>query len=345
MAPTIHDVARLAEVSIKTVSNVLNDYPHIRPATRQRVLDAIEALGYTPNLTARGLRSGRTGLVSLVVPDLRNAYFAELADAVVRAADARGLSVVIAQSGGERERELDLLRGTGARMVDGILFSALALGEQDHDLLAAVRTPLVLLGERVLQGPTDHVTMRNTEGARAATEHLLAQGRRRLVALGTTTGPAPAAAALRLEGYRQALAGAGVPLDPDLVVGVDGWFRSTGAAATREFLARGIPFDGVVAFNDALALGAMRVLQEAGLRIPADVALIGFDDLDETRYSLPTLSTIDPGRAEIAEVAVHHLQERIEAAGQPLPPRDHLTAFRLVVRESSAPVPAPAAGA
>ena len=102
MPPTIHDVARLAEVSIKTVSNVLNDYPHIRPATKQRVLDAIATLDYTPNLTARGLRSGRTGLVSLIIPDLRNAYFAELADIVVRAAEAQGLSVMIAQSNGDR---------------------------------------------------------------------------------------------------------------------------------------------------------------------------------------------------------------------------------------------------
>ncbi len=339
MTPTIHDVARLAGVSIKTVSNVLNDYPHIRPATKQRVLDAIESLGYTPNLTARGLRSGRTGLISLVIPDLRNAYFAELADTVMRAAERQGLSVVIAQSGGERERELDLLRGSRARMVDGILFSALALGEQDHDLLAAVRTPLVLLGERVLHGPTDHVTMRNTEGLRAATEHLLHQGRRRLVALGTTPGPAPGSAALRLQGYRQALDTAEIPFDPDLVVDVDGWFRSTGAAAVRDFLARDVPFDGLVAFNDALALGAMRVLQEAGLRIPADVALIGFDDLDETRYSLPTLSTIDPGRQEIAEVAVRYLRERIAGAEPVPPPRGHLADFRVVVRESSAPVP------
>ncbi|GAA1427620.1 LacI family DNA-binding transcriptional regulator [Microlunatus lacustris] len=339
MSPTIHDVARLAEVSIKTVSNVLNDYPHIRPATKQRVLDAIEALGYTPNLTARGLRSGRTGLISLVIPDLRNAYFAELADTVMRAAEPHGLSVIIAQSGGERERELDLLRGSRARMVDGILFSALALGEQDHDLLATVRTPLVLLGERILHGPTDHVTMRNTEGLRAATEHLLAQGRRRVVALGTTPGPAPGSAALRLEGYRQALAAAEVPFDPELVVDVDGWFRSTGAEAVRTFLTRGVPFDGVVAFNDAVALGAMRVLQEAGLRIPDDVALIGFDDLDETRYSLPTLSTVDPGRQEIAEVALRYLGERITPADPAPPPRGHLAAFRVVVRESSGAVP------
>ncbi len=338
MPPTIHDVARLAEVSIKTVSNVLNDYPHIRPATRQRVLDAIAALDYTPNLTARGLRSGRTGLINLIIPDLRNAYFAELADMVVRAADAQGLSVVIAQSRAERKRELDLLRGPRAQMVDGILFSMQALGERDNELLSQVRTPMVLLGERILQGPKDHVTMHNTAGAKAATRHLLDQGRRRVLALGAEPGEGVSSAALRLEGYRQGLDEVGVPFDPALVVELSGWYRSTGAAAMRDFLEQRVPFDAVVAFNDVIALGAMRVLQEAGLRIPKDVAVIGFDDLDETRYSLPTLSTVDPGVQEIAEVAVRYLKERIDAPKVVIPPRQHLTAFRVVQRESSAPV-------
>jgi DNA-binding LacI/PurR family transcriptional regulator len=338
MPPTIHDVARLAEVSIKTVSNVLNDYPHIRPATRQRVLDAIAALDYTPNLTARGLRSGRTGLISLIIPDLRNTYFAELADVVVRAADAQQLSVVIAQSRGERERELDLLRGPRAQMVDGILLSAQALVEQDNDFISKMRTPVVLLGERILQGPKDHVTMRNTAGAKAATRHLLDQGRHRILALGAVPGEDVGSAALRLEGYRQALDEAGVPFDPALVVHVSGWFRSTGAAATRNFLEQRVPFDGVVAFNDAIALGAMRVLQEAGMRIPQDVAVIGFDDIDETRYSVPTLSTVAPGVEEIAAVAVRYLKQRIDAPKEVIPPRQHLTAFRVVQRESSAPL-------
>ncbi|WP_375423324.1 LacI family DNA-binding transcriptional regulator [uncultured Friedmanniella sp.] len=336
MAPTIHDVARLAEVSIKTVSNVLNDYPHIRPATKQRVLDAIKTLDYRPNLTARGLRSGRTGLVSLIIPDLRNAYFAELADVVMGAADQRGLSVIISQSGADRERELSLLRGPRMQLVDGILFSVLALSESDHDLLAEIRTPMVLLGERILHGPKDHVTMRNTAGMRAATEHLISQGRRRLLAFGADDAQGLGSATLRLEGYQQALAAADIAFDEDLVVDVVGWFRSTGAAAMRAFLDRGIAFDGVVAFNDAIALGAMRVLQEAGLSIPDDVAVIGFDDIDETRYTLPTLSTVDPGRREIAEVSLRFLAERIEQPSMSdLPPREYLSEFSVIARESS----------
>ncbi len=244
MTTTIHDVARLAEVSIKTVSNVLNDYPYIRPATKQRVLDAIRSLGYQPNLTARGLRSGRTGLISLIIPDLRNAYFAELADVVMRATDAQGLSVIISQSGADREREINLLKGPRTQMVDGILFSALALGEQDTDLVASVTTPMVLLGERILDGPTDHVTMRNTEGVRAATQHLLDQGRRRILAFGADHRHGLSSAILRLDGYRQALEAAGVPYDESLLVEAIVWFRSTGAAAMRDFLDRGTPSTG-----------------------------------------------------------------------------------------------------
>ena len=176
--------------------------------------------------------------------------------------------------------------------------------------------------------------MRNTEGARAATEHLLAQGRRRIVAFGTDPNMEHGSAGLRFNGYRQALAAAGVPFDQALTVDVIGWFHGTGAAAMRSFLERGIPFDGVVGFNDLIALGAIRVLQEAGLRVPRDVAVIGFDDIDEARYSLPSLSTIDPGREEIAEVAVSYLKQRI-ASDQDVPPREYLSDFRLVQRESS----------
>jgi len=266
---------------------------------------------------------------------LRNAYFAELADELMRAADAQGLSVIIAQSGGDRQSELGLLREPRARMVDGIVFSPLALGERDTPLLAKVKTPMVLLGERILEGPKDHVTMRNTEGVRAATEHLLAQGRRRIVAFGTDPNMEHGSAGLRFEGYRQALEAAGVPYDPALAVDVIGWFHGTGATAMRGFLEKGIPFDGLVGFNDLIALGAMRVLQEAGLRVPHDVAVIGFDDIDEAQYSLPSLSTIDPGREEIAEVAVRFLKQRI-ASDADVPAREHLSDFRLVQRESTA---------
>jgi DNA-binding LacI/PurR family transcriptional regulator len=332
---TLHDVARLAGVSIKTVSNVINDYPHIRPVTRTKVEAAIDELGYQPNLSARSLRSGRSGVISLLIPDLRNAYFAELADAVMRAAQAKGLSVIIEQMPGGKKEELEILRGPRMQLVDGILYSVLALGEEDAHQLDN-RMPMVLLGDRIFHGPKDHVTMQNTAGVKAATEHLLSLGRRRVAALGAHPGEVVGSAGLRLDGYRQALAEAGVDYDPAIVIPVSTWHRKDGAEAMRTFLAEGVPFDGLVAFNDSMALGAMRVMQEAGLRIPEDVAVIGFDDIDETRYSIPSLSTIDPSKDEIAETAVDLLLERIEHPESDVPPRDLATVFRVIQRESTA---------
>jgi len=336
MAATLHDVARIAGVSIKTVSNVINDYPHIRPTTKQRVLDAIAELDYQPNLSARSLRSGRTGVIGLAVPELSLSYFAELADAVIRSAERHGVTVLIEQTGGDRAREIELLTSPRRQLTDGLIFSALGMDSDDSEYLR-VGYPLVLLGERIFGGPTDHVTMRNVDAARAATEHLIALGRRRIAVVGAHEGEVIGSAGLRLRGYREALEAAGIPFDPALIGYTTLWHRSNGADAMRALLASGVEFDAVFGLNDTLTLGAMRVLQEAGLRIPKDVAAIGFDDLDEAQYSLPTLTTIDPGREEIAETAVRVLLERIASTDLALPPREILADFRIVERESTAP--------
>ncbi|WP_432487952.1 LacI family DNA-binding transcriptional regulator [Kineococcus sp. SYSU DK018] len=334
MSVTLHDVAKAAGVSIKTVSNVVRGQGSFSAATRERVRVAIEQLGYRPNVAARGLRTGHLGVISLIVPDIRNPYFAELADAVMTVAAGHDLLVVIEQSRGEREVELELLHGERTQMVDGILFSALGLID-GHGVAASITTPVVVLGEPIADWPTDHVTMRNTEGAQTATQHLIEEGRRRIAALGALRGHQRGTAALRLAGYRQALAGAGLPYDEDLVLDVGAWTRAAGAEGTRRLLHEHPDVDGLVAFNDAMALGAVRVLGDAGRAVPADVAVVGFDDIDETRYSVPALSTIKPGLSDIATTAVGYLLERIHAANSTLPARSHLADFELLVRESS----------
>ncbi|PPF45081.1 LacI family transcriptional regulator [Rathayibacter sp. AY1B7] len=332
MAVTLHDVARAADVSIKTVSNVINDYPHVRPATRSRVQAAIAQLGYRPNLSARSLRRGRTGVIGLALPELSLPYFAELADSVMRAADERGLTVLIEQTGGDPERERSVLASERRQLTDGLLFSPLGLADEDA---LAVGFPLVLLGERIFTGLVDHVTMQNTAAAHAATAHLLASGRRRIVALGTHPDAAVSSASLRLEGYRAALAEAGIAYD-ERMIGVSGpWRRSGGAEAMRRVLASGLDFDAVFALNDTLALGAVRALQEAGVRVPEEVAVIGFDDIDEAGYSSPSLSSVDSGRDEIARTAVEVLQARIEGT-RTGPGTLHEAAFTVVARESTA---------
>lgn len=333
MAVTLHDVARLAEVSIKTVSNVIHDYPHIRPATREKVEAAIAELGYTPNLTARNLRSGRTGAIALALPDLGLPYFAELAALVIQEAEAAGVVVLVEQTGADRVRELDLLRSPRLKLTDGLIFSPLGMGQEDAAALD-VSFPLVLLGERIFDGPTDHVTMRNVEAARAATEHLISQGRRRIAVVGAHEGEVLGSAALRLQGYREALEAAGIAYDETIVGYTTLWHRANGADSMRELLARGGEFDAVFGLNDTLALGAMRVLQESGRRVPDDIAVVGFDGLDEAAYSIPSLTTVDPGRAWIAKTAVSTLLARI-AGDADAPARTLLADFRILERESA----------
>ncbi len=338
MAATMHDVARIAGVSIKTVSNVINDYPHVRPGTRDRVKQAIAQLEYRPNLSARGLRSGRTGVIGLAVPSLRENYFAELADAVIRAAEKRGLGVMVEQTSGQREAELRAVSASRPRFLDGLLFSPVSLGQADAEALAVDR-PLVLLGERIFDGPTDHVTMHNMSSAQAAVEHLLSLDRGRIALVGADLERSDEtnSANLRLRGYLRALEQAGIELDPSLVrpTPMSQWNRAGGAAALHRMIEEGVDFDAVFALTDTLGLGILRALGEEGRRVPDDVAVIGFDNIDESRYSLPSLSTVDSGRDEIAAIAVDRLIERISEKGERRPPETFKPAFRIVRREST----------
>ncbi|GIF00553.1 LacI family DNA-binding transcriptional regulator [Paractinoplanes rishiriensis] len=335
---TMRDVARRAGVSSKTVSNVLNGYPYIKESTRARVLAAIDELGYQMNISARNLRSGRTGIIALAVPELTLPYFAQLCDAVIEAAGAKGWTVIVEPTGGVRERELDVLSGVRRHLVDGVIFSPLALGPDEAQYLQ-VDFPLVMLGERILHGPTDHVAISNAEAARTATQHLLDLGRRRIAVIGANPGEVAGAATVRLDGYLAALEAAGIKRDDDLILAPGLWWhRTAGAGAMQRLLDAGTQFDAVFGFNDTLALGALHVLLRSGRRIPEDVAVIGFDDIEETRFSMPPLTSIEPGREQIARTAVDLLAERIAGKG-PTEHREIYADFTLQVRESTAGLP------
>jgi DNA-binding LacI/PurR family transcriptional regulator len=250
--------------------------------------------------------------------------------------------VLIEQTNGDRTKELRSLSGGRLHLTDGLLFSPVSLGQGDADALD-VQIPLVLLGERIFGGPTDHVTMHNTSSARAAVEHLLALGRTRVALIGApSAGDADASSGtLRLDGYRQALAAAGIPEAPELIRVAEPWNRETGARAVRRMLEEGVSFDAVFALNDTLGLGVLRALGEAGIRVPEDVAVIGFDDIDESRFSVPSMSSVDTGRDEIAEFAVELLVDRIAEKGERRQPRQVKPDFRIVARESTGVVETP----
>ncbi|RFA10270.1 LacI family transcriptional regulator [Subtercola boreus] len=313
---TLKDVGDYVGVSAKTVSNVVNNTGWVGDELKERVHRAIVELGYRPNAAARQLRSGRSGMIALALPDLAQPYFAELASAVVRAAAARSITVLINQTNGDFEAERRIADGVGIPVMDGVILSALALTARDlthrEDSM-----PIVLLGEHIGESAFPHVAVDSAKAAEAATNHLLASGRRRIAAIGAQSDAPRETADLRLAGYRAALAGAGITPDPTLVAFVNEFQRADGVAAMKGLLANGADFDAVFAFNDLLALGAMHTLISRGIRVPEDVAVIGFDDIEEGRFATPPLTSISPDKDAIAHAALDLLLD----AGKPDPTR------------------------
>lgn len=339
---SLRDVATRAGVSVKTVSNVVNGYVHVSPETRSRVQAVLDELNYRPNLSARSLRRGRSGLIALALPELEVPYFAELSRHIVQAAESHGWTVLIDQTEGLAERERLVMDGIRAHLIDGLIFSPLASGRRE---LTARRdkTPMVLLGERVYDGPVDHVGIDNVAAAQAAVTHLLSLGRRRIGAIGEQRRPSAGTARLRSMGYVQALTGAGIAIDEEIVMTSASYHRADGAAAMLRLLALPRPPDAVFCYNDLLALGAMRTLYERGVRVPEDIAVMGFDDIEEGRFSAPSLTTVRPDKAHIAATAVALLAARVDDHDES-GPREVTAPHDLAVRESTSGRVQPAGG-
>jgi DNA-binding LacI/PurR family transcriptional regulator len=242
-------------------------------------------------------------MIALALPDLSQPYFAELASALVRAAEERSITVLISQTNGQADAERRISDGVGIPVMDGLILSALALGVDDLTTRLD-STPLVLLGEHIGVSPFPHVAVDNAAAARAATEYLLSLGCRRIAAIGAQSVAPKETADLRLAGYRAALEAAGVAYD-DRLVGIVGEFqRADGAASAEALVASGVDFDAVFAFNDLLALGAMHTLAGHGVRVPDDVKVVGFDDIEEGRFATPSLTTVSPDKDAIARAAL-----------------------------------------
>lgn len=345
-AVTLKDVAERAGVSIKTVSNVVRDAPKVSEATRTRVMRAVAELGYRPNPSARRLRTGRSGLIALAVPDLATPYFAELAHHVRTEAAALGLTVLIEETLGDAGEELRLATGVGASLLDGVILSPLHVSP---DELASVADefPLVLLGERSYEHDhvvADHVLIDNVAAAHEATAHLAGLGRTRIAAIGVDR-PESATSRQRLEGFQLALHEARLTYDPRLAPLVKEFDRRDGLLAMRSLLAlpADVRPDAVFCFSDLLAVGAQRAAFEAGLHIPRDIALASIDGSVEAQYSTPSLTSVVPDKAAIASLAVKCLATRIRADDAP-PSEVHVAPHWLEVRESTSgerqPLPA-----
>lgn len=342
--PTLKDVAAVAGVSYRTVSNVVNGHRYISESTRERVESAIAQLGYRPQLAARQLRKGRSNLLTLSVPFVSHPYFAQLAHAVVGQAETFGYDVVIDETRGLLERELRVAAGFKAILTDGILFSPLSI---DLHRFEAERgpTPLVLLGERFRSDRIDSVVVDNIASTADVTRVMVDEGRTRLAFLGDvkagTVGAAPAD--LRLAGFRAALDAAG--LTPVRVIPVSQWdqvnsdgdySREEGYERTLELIASGDAVDGLVCANDLLAIGALRAFREHGIHVPEDVSVVGWDNTAEGAFSAPGLTTVAPDMDELARLAITAMLRRIDEPESS--PQTTSAPYAVVRRGSTGPV-------
>lgn len=331
MVATRREVAEAAHVSLRTVSNVVNGFANIAPHTRERVLRVIEELDYRPSEIARMLKRGRSGLIALVLPELDTPYFAELTRAFVELGASHGFTVVIDQTDGDVERERELISQTDrGALFDGLIVSPIGLRSSDLAGISPER-PVVFLGEDSHTG-FDQVMIDNFAASRDAVRHLIESGRRRIAAIGAQKNHQPSSAQ-RLAGYEQALRDAGIAGDPALIGYVEAFRRRDGAAAMDGLLSSGTQLDAIFCFSDPLALGAMHILHNRAVRMPQDIALVGFDDIEDGHYSTPSLSSVSPDKRFIATKALDLLRARLDGAN--LAPASYLAPYTLIERESS----------
>lgn len=330
MRATVRDVARRAQVSPKTVSNVVNGTFPVSPETRRRVEVALRELDYVPNLSARGLRNGRTGVIALAMPDLSTSYSASITRAFVQAAGRRQLTIQIEESAGGPEREAQLLSRARAQLVDGLVLNPVLL--ETSALQPGVELPPVVMIGEVEQPAVDHLWNDNIAALRELTQLLLDEGHRRIALLG---GLESASYRLRAQGYHEALTAAGYVAGPELEIPVSGWTAAAGAAAVREHLADHPLPDAIVCCTDTLAMGVISALWSDGYRVPDDVSVTGYDDIAEAAFTIPPLTTVQVDRMAVAEQALDLLARRI---AEPTHPRTSTTLpHRIVRRQSTRP--------
>lgn len=329
MRATVKDVARLAQVSPKTVSNVVNGSAPVSEAMRARVEAAMLELDYVPNLSARALRNGRSGLIALALPDLSTPYSAEMAHHFVTLAGGRGLGVQVEEIALSGEREMQLIFRARAHLIDGLVLNPVML--QNVTVQPGITLPpAVFIGE-VDQNVGDHVWVDNVTAARELTQHLIDLGHRRIAIMGVMRSET---SRLRLKGYRAALRSARIARDATLEIADDEWYPAGSYAATIRHLEQHTLPDAIVCMTDSIALGVLSALWTLGHRVPDDVSVVGYDNIADGAFAVPPLTTIDFDKPTYAATVLDLLEARIADPARPV--QRVTTPHRLLVRASTA---------
>lgn len=342
--PTQVDVAKQAGVSRATVSYVINGHANskerIPQDTVDRVLHAVEELGYEPNAGAQALRSGNSKTIGLIIPDLHNPHFWENADGVEQAARAAGYRLLLSSTDLNAQYGEEIFKDLSGRRIDALVLIGVAVDQSPEAQATLTRSigrnlPIVEVNDRVTtDSAVDTVASDYRSATTEAMAHLFSLGHRRI---GLVHGVAAADLAVdRLEPYREALVSQGIPLDDALIINCGPTFEDGYRAATRLLTIESRP-TAIVAINDILAHGVLRAAADQRLRVPEDFSLVGFDDIPAARYLVPRLTTSSKDAVRMGREAVHLALSRIEDPSQPS--RVVRIPSKFIVRESTGPVP------
>ena len=327
---TIEDVAAIAGVSIATVSRAINEPTKVADETRRRVTQAIAQTGYTTNAMARSLRMRRSNMILILAPDVGDPNFSNILVGLETEASKRGYGVLIGNTQNDPTRETDYLRFISSNQADGlILFTGhlpYGFGSEGGD---ARLPPMVAVNEPVSNSDVPFVGVDNFEGSRVAAEHLISQGHRRIAFIGHSTSKA--VNILREQGYRAALEGHGIAIDPRLILDGDGTTES-GRAATEHMFVRDVLPTAFLCVNDATALGVIIALTARRYELPRQFSVMGFDDITFASFVSPSLTTMKQPRLKIGEEAMDLLLALLE--GKSIARKQVLLRSELIVRNS-----------
>lgn len=334
---TLRDVADKANVSIATVSAVINRNKYVSPELTERVKKAIQELNYKPNGVARGLRTKRSYTLGLVISDITNPFFPEIARGVEDRADRAEYSVFLSNTDADPRREARCVENLRSKGVDGIIFTSIRTNDESVRRLHEEGFPFVLINRQVENLDLDYVGVDNERGAYKAVKYLISLGHERIGYIGGAIHSTASKA--RHDGYRKALEDHGIEYDPALVE--EGYLKQEGGyAAARRLLAPANRPTAIFAANDLMALGVLDVASDLHLRVPEDLAVVGFDDIKLASQANIQLTTVRQPRYEMGQLAVDLLLERLDhEEKRHLPPQKIILPCDLVVRKTAGPPP------
>ncbi|HSM33056.1 MAG TPA: LacI family DNA-binding transcriptional regulator [Anaerolineae bacterium] len=330
--PTIFDVARVSGVSYSTVSRVVNGHAYVRESTRQRVQAAMAELGYVAHVTARALASGRTQAVGLLAQEIDNPFFSVVIKGIDQEVSVAGYDLLLCTTHSRREKEAEYVARLSHGMVDGLLIVLPTRLPEYVEHLRAEQYPFVLIDHDSDAPGCNVINAANRDGTRAGIAYLIELGHRRI---GFISGrPDVGATHERFAGYQAALLEAGIPLDDRLVVEGD-FLESRGYTAAADLLSLAQPPTAIFTSSDVAAFGVLGAARDAGLQVPRDLSVLGFDDIEEASYRGAALSTIRQPLREMGRVAVQRLMSLLADPSQPA--IRTVMETELVVRQTTAP--------